>query len=359
MADLYNYIILLKVNVSWLNKKWATVLLHILIWLIVFSLPYLLIRYPVNEDRRDPDENGFFLMNNLTGLLWIATFYLNARVFTPLFIYTKKNIYYILTLVVLFSVIMVIHFFLFTHLIHNRPFILRRSIGANLFPFLLAIAVSIVYRMIRDRNKTEKLLQQTQAETMKSELSFLRSQVSPHFMFNVLNNILALARLKSDQLEPTIFKLSTLMRYMLYETDEERVLLQKEIDYLNSYIDLQKQRIGGKVKLSIDILPAESHYEIAPMLLIPFIENAFKHGTAHVKDAQIDITMQVVNDELNFVIRNRFDALDSNEHKDKTAGIGLNNVMRRLKLLYPDKHNLLITKENGWFVVSLQINLQQ
>lgn len=333
-------------------------MLHILIWVVVFTLPYLLIRYPVNENRKDPDDNGFFLMNNLTGLLWVAIFYLNARVFTPLLLYTKKYIYYILTFVVLFGVIMVIHYFLFTHLIHNRPFILRRSIGANLFPFLLAIAVSIVYRMIQDRNKTEMLLQQRQAETMKSELSFLRSQVSPHFMFNVLNNILALARLKSDQLEPTIFKLSTLMRYMLYETNEEKVLLQKEIDYLNSYIDLQKQRIGGKVKLSVNILPAESHYEIAPMLLIPFIENAFKHGAAHVKDAQIDIEMKVVNGELNFVISNRFDAHDSDEHKDKTTGIGLNNVIRRLKLLYPEKHSLFITKENGWFVVTLQLNLQ-
>jgi len=346
------------VNVIWLNKKWATVLLHILIWVVVFSLPYLLIRYPVNENRKDPDDNGFFLMNNLTGLLWVAIFYLNARILTPLLLYTKKYIYYILTFVVLFGVIMIIHYFLFTHLIHNRPFILRRSIGANLFPFLLAIAVSIVYRMILDRNKTETLLRQRQAETMKSELSFLRSQVSPHFMFNVLNNILALARLKSELLEPTIFKLSTLMRYMLYETDEEKVLLQREIEYLNSYVDLQKQRIGGKVKLSVNISPAESHYEIAPMLLIPFIENAFKHGTVHIKDAQIDITMQVVNGELNFIVSNRYDALDSNEHKDKTAGIGLNNVVRRLKLLYPNKHSLLITKENDWFVVTLQLNLQ-
>jgi len=333
-------------------------LLHILIWVVVFSLPYLLIRYPVNENRKDPDDNGFFLMNNLTGLLWVAIFYLNARILTPLLLYTKKYIYYILTFVVLFGVIMIIHYFLFTHLIHNRPFILRRSIGANLFPFLLAIAVSIVYRMILDRNKTETLLRQRQAETMKSELSFLRSQVSPHFMFNVLNNILALARLKSELLEPTIFKLSTLMRYMLYETDEEKVLLQREIEYLNSYVDLQKQRIGGKVKLSVNISPAESHYEIAPMLLIPFIENAFKHGTVHIKVVQIDITMPVVNGELNFIVSNRYDALDSNEHKDKTAGIGLNNVVRRLKLLYPNKHSLLITKENDWFVVTLQLNLQ-
>lgn len=176
-------------------------------------------------------------------------------------------------------------------------------------------------------------------------------------MFNVLNNILALARLKSDQLEPTIFKLSTLMRYMLYETDEERVSLQKEIDYLNSYIDLQKQRVGGKVKLDVHIPQAEAPQEIAPMLLIPFIENAFKHGTGHIKNAQIYINMSVEHDTLNFVVRNRYDASETNESKDRTSGIGLANVMRRLNLLYKEKHDLLITKEDGWFVVSLQINL--
>lgn len=343
-------------KMGWLNKRWVQVVFHIAAWLIVFSLPFLLRRYPATDAPKDRDESGFFLMNNLTALLWIGIFYLNAYVLTPAFIYTKKYLYYFLIITGLFVIIMTIHSWLFVSLI-SKPLLLSRSIGFNIPPFMLAIAVSIAYRMILDKNKTDKQLEQKQKENLTSELSFLRSQVSPHFMFNVLNNILALARLKSDQLEPTIFKLSTLMRYMLYETDEEKVSLQKEIDYLNSYIDLQKQRIGGKVKLTIDIPDAEAHHEIAPMLLIPFIENAFKHGTAHIKNAQINISMHVENNMLSFMIRNRYDALDNNDSKDKTSGIGLANVMRRLKLLYDEKHTLFITKEDGWFVVSLQINL--
>ncbi|MBN8789947.1 MAG: histidine kinase [Terrimonas sp.] len=344
-------------KMGWINKSWVKVVFHVAAWIIVFSLPFLLRRYPAVDTPKDPDERGFFLVNNLTALLWIGVFYFNAYILTPVFIYNKKYLYYFLIILGLFVVIMTIHSWLFISLITGRGFLLSRSIGFNIPPFMLAIAVSTAYRMIIDKNKTDKLLQQKQEENFKSELSFLRSQVSPHFMFNVLNNILALARLKSDQLEPTIFKLSTLMRYMLYETDEERVSLQKEIDYLNSYIDLQKQRVGGKVKLDVHIPQAEAHQEIAPMLLIPFIENAFKHGTGHIKNAQIYINMSVAHDTLNFVVRNRYDASETNESKDRTSGIGLTNVMRRLNLLYKEKHDLLITKEDGWFVVSLQINL--
>lgn len=344
-------------RMGWLNKTWVRVVFHIAAWIIVISLPFLLRRYPAMERPQDPDERGFFLVNNLTALLWIAVFYFNAYILTPKFIYTKKYFYYFLISLGMFAAIMAIHSWLFVSLITGKQFLLSRSIGFNIPPFMLAIAVSTTYRMIIDKNKADKQLQEKQEENLKSELSFLRSQVSPHFMFNVLNNILALARLKSDQLEPTIFKLSTLMRYMLYETDEEKVSLQKEIDYLNSYIDLQKQRVAGKVKLEINIPQAEAHYEIAPMLLIPFIENAFKHGAGHIKNAQIDINMHVENDTLNFIVRNRYDASETNESKDKTSGIGLTNVMRRLNILYKEKHDLLITKEDGWFIVSLQIKL--
>lgn len=340
-----------------LNKRWVQVILHIAAWLIVFSLPFLLRRYPASDAPKDADENGFFFMNNLTALLWIGMFYLNAYVLTPAFIYTKKYLYYFLIILGLFAIIMLIHSWLFVTLITSRPLLLSRSIGFNIPPFMLSIAVSTAYRMIMDKTKTDKQVEQKQKENLTSELSFLRSQVSPHFMFNVLNNILALARLKSDQLEPTIFKLSTLMRYMLYETDEESVSLQKEIDYLNSYIDLQKQRIGGKVKLTVNIPDAEAHHEIAPMLLIPFIENAFKHGTGHIKNAQINISMHVEKNVLTFMVSNRYDALDNDNSKDKTSGIGLANVMRRLKLLYDEKHSLFITREDGWFIVSLQLNL--
>lgn len=210
--------------------------------------------------------------------------------------------------------------------------------------------------MINDRIKTERLIKEKETENLKTELSFLRSQVSPHFMFNVLNNMVALARKRSDELEPSLIKLSSLMRYMLYETDEDKVALEKEIDYLQSYIDLQQQRFGKHVKVNVLFQKDDINYSIEPMLLIPFVENAFKHGTGLIEDAQIDIDLSVKNGLLQFFVRNKYNGT-TGEVKDKTSGIGLNNVQRRLNLLYNDHHNVLINKKDDWFTVSLQLNL--
>ncbi len=174
-------------------------------------------------------------------------------------------------------------------------------------------------------------------------------------MFNIMNNMVALARKKSEILEPSLIKLSSLLRYMLYET-EEKVPLQKEIEYLESYIDLQSQRFGNKVKIETSIKKPEDHLEIEPMLLIPFVENAFKHGTGLIENAEIDIDLKTEKNLLYFSVRNKFND-GTDEVKDKSSGIGLVNVQRRLDLLYGNKHSLLITKHDDWFVVSLQIVL--
>jgi two-component system, LytTR family, sensor kinase len=201
-----------------------------------------------------------------------------------------------------------------------------------------------------ERNAKDKV-----NENLKTELSFLRSQVSPHFMFNVLNNMVSLARKKSDLLEPSLIKLSSLLRYMLYETDE-KVPLQKEIEYLQSYIDLQQQRFGSTIKIEAEMHAGDAYLEIEPMLLIPFVENAFKHGTGMIDDAEINIELKVEKCLLTFSARNKFNEA-SVEMKDKTSGIGLVNVQRRLSLLYDTRHSLMITKQGSWFVVSLQILL--
>jgi LytS/YehU family sensor histidine kinase len=146
------------------------------------------------------------------------------------------------------------------------------------------------------------------------------------------------------------------MRYMLYETDEQKVPLQKEVEYLHSYIDLQQQRFGKKLVVNVDIAPADDTYEIEPMLLIPFVENAFKHGTGLIQEPQIDIELHAKNHLLQFSVRNKYNC-GSVEIKDKTSGIGLTNVKRRLKLLYGSNHTLLVTNKDGWFLTSLQLNL--
>ena len=152
-------------------------------------------------------------------------------------------------------------------------------------------------------------------------------------------------------------KLSGLMQYMLYETDEEKVPVKAEADYLQSYIELQQQRFGPKVKVNLSILLANEWNEIEPMLLIPFVENAFKHGIGMIDDPEIDITLKTDNkNELFFYVKNKYNSGYA-QIKDKTSGIGLANVQRRLNILYGDRHNLTIKKEEGHFEVILTLKL--
>ncbi|HEU0063832.1 MAG TPA: histidine kinase [Flavisolibacter sp.] len=225
-----------------------------------------------------------------------------------------------------------------------------------MFPCLFFLAISTAYKMIQDRTKLEKEKKEKETENLKTELSFLRSQVSPHFMFNVLNNMVALARKKSDILESSLIKLSSLLRYMLYETADENVPLEKEIDYLQSYIDLQQQRFGKNLHVETCFSNSDKSYFIQPMLLIPFVENAFKHGTGMINDPFIHIKLKVEQSILKFHVSNRFNEA-SNEIKDKSSGIGLANVLRRLQLLYGTKQQIKIEKGNGIYSVLLQINL--
>jgi sensor histidine kinase YesM len=144
---------------------------------------------------------------------------------------------------------------------------------------------------------------------------------------------------------------------MLYETDEEKVLLEKEIDYLQSYIDLQIQRFGSKVKVKACMDHYDKSYFIEPMLLIPFVENAFKHGTGFIQNAEIIIELKAHNNVIQFMVANQFDS-SAQEEKDKTSGIGLQNVRRRLNLLYENRHTLSIDNRDNKYVVSLQLNLR-
>jgi two-component system LytT family sensor kinase len=287
----------------------------------------------------------------------MAFFYLNALVLMSRFTYKRKYWQYAGVQLVILAVILSEGSLQYKVLIRpGEIFDLRRPILFNFFIYLFMLASSTAYTLIRDKIKADNLAQEKENEYLKTELSLLRSQVSPHFMFNVLNNMVSLARKHSDQLEPSLIKLSSLMRYMLYETDEDKVSLEKEIDYLQSYIDLQQQRFGKKVKVCVEMQSMNDQYQIEPMLLIPFVENAFKHGTGMIEDAQIKISLRAENKVLKFTVSNKFSAV-SNEIKDKTSGIGLTNVTRRLNLLYGRNHQLSITKDDKFFIVSLQLNL--
>ena len=344
-------------NAQWFSQKWLIILLHALCWILLFSLPYFL--RPSFDDAHHElfKENwiGFAYVYSLNRILWMGLFYLNANVITPKVFYKKKVWAYIGILVLIFATLLFMDWLFFLLFIKGLSYTIRNFFSFNFFPVLFVLTASTAYRMIYDRNKASRLQKEKEHENLKTELSLLRSQVSPHFMFNVLNNMVALARKGSDQLEPSLIKLSSLLRYMLYETDE-KVPLQKEVEYLQSYIDLQQQRFGKGVQVNACMNAIDGVYYMEPMLLIPFVENAFKHGTGLIDNARIDIELKAEKNLLSFSVRNKFNE-HSVEIKDKTSGIGLANVQRRLELLYGSKHSLLITKQEGWFIASLQIYL--
>jgi len=226
------------------------------------------------------------------------------------------------------------------------------------FPPIPFLIVSTVYRLIIDKIAYDKRQKEILAEQLSIKLKFLRSQISPHFIFNVLTNLVSLARKKSEQLEPALIKLSDLMRYMLYESDEKKVPLAKEVEYLKSYIELQKLRFGHDVAIeaNVQIPDKELQRSIEPMLLIPFVENAFKHGMG-VDEPLIQIHLTANNSKLEFDVQNKFND-DINESKDNSSGIGLENIQSRLKLLYPKEHALVLSKENGLFHIHLTLLLK-
>ena len=346
-------------EIKWFRNRYVILLAHILAWIVLFSLPMLL-RPSYHEEKQhiEPISPAVtFIIFRLNDIFLISFFYFNAWVLIPLFFYKKEWIKYMFSLAAAFSVLVCISWFMminFTY--HDQGFTFRKHLFFSTMGFIFMLACSITFKIVSDKIVSDKLAGEKENENLKTELSLLRMQVSPHFMFNVLNNMVALARKQSPLLEPSLIKLSSLMRYMLYETGEAKVPLEKETEYLQSYIDLQEQRFGKKVVINVTIGNTGGEHEIEPMLLIPFVENAFKHGTGMIANPQIDISLFAENNKLTLFVSNKYDSA-SKEIKDEHHGIGLHNVQRRLDLLYGTKYELLINSNDDTFTVALKIEL--
>jgi two-component system, LytTR family, sensor kinase len=226
-----------------------------------------------------------------------------------------------------------------------------------LFPSLMVFLASVFYSIAVDRIRTEKQQKESKAMQVEMELKFLRSQISPHFLFNIMTNLVFLARKKSEQLEESLLMLSSLMRYMLYDAGN-KISLQQELEYLESYVALQKLRFGRDVDIAFNIIisPEDKIRTVEPMLLIPFAENAFKHGTGYVDRPFIDMNLSVDDGTLVFKVKNKFDR-ESDTSKDQNSGIGLSNVRSRLALLYYGRHVLIIHDDNNLFNIELTLKL--
>lgn len=222
--------------------------------------------------------------------------------------------------------------------------------------FVLILIIGTSFEMLQDWERRGKIIEKTEKEKLSAELSFLKSQINPHFFFNTLNSIYALAATDSYNTQRAILLLSNMMRYVLYESNVEQVGLAKEVQFINDFIDLQKLRYSKANGRNIEFRYDRdiTAYRIEPLLLVPFVENAFKHSHSYSRKGEITVSMETEkNDGLVFRVSNTIGEFP--EQMEQDSGIGLENVKRRLDLLYPGRHQLIMNRSNGTFNVTLKL----
>jgi len=336
-------------------KKGLQVFWHVFIWLSLVSFVLFVVR---NNDRFT--TQGILVLFVLYGLINISLFYINYLILIPRFL-DRKN-YAVYAMAVLFVVVGYGLAKYGVGRIFPNDVLLRNStniIGfwsyfiSTVITSLMFIFLSIVLKFSIAWFLNERIQRDLENQRLTAELAFLKSQINPHFLFNSLNSIYSLAYQKSDNTPGAILKLSEIMRYMLYESNDNKVALEKELQYLQNYIDLQKIRFGKNAFIDFKIEGVVGDQRIVPLLLIAFIENAFKHGVANDAATAIQLLIRIDATTLYFFIRNKKHA----NNRDAVGGIGLSNVKRRLDLLYPRKYSLEIRDEIDTYTCELSLVL--
>ena len=324
---------------------------HVLFWTYLLGLPFL--TWGGTEEGRRVLIRLFPMM-----LTNIPLFFLNTAWLAPQLLRKRGIGPYLLSVIVLSAVFIFLQVAMKSWLLHCTFIKELKDPLRVIFHVLFVTAVSTGYALTAYLTNQEKAREQERGERLQSELSFLRSQISPHFIFNILNSIVYLIRSRSALAEPVTIKLSELIRYMLYESADTQIPLEKELEYLKNYIELQKIRFEEDVDIRLTIDNKAAAQIIEPLLMIPFVENAFKHGVGLIDHPVIEVSVKFDERELFFSVRNKI-AQEGPETKDNSSGIGLRNVTRRLELLYPDTHQLEVRQEGNWFIVNLNLQFHR
>ncbi len=365
------------------RNKLVTISIHIAVWLIVICL-YQLFLFTNSIE--------FNLVFNIIDLsLHICVFYVTLLLLMPLFL-KKRFFLYIFLSLLLISGISFLKFY--NHTVHFKPpvpfdqvdkeappqppndmFVQgqrppmpgngnrnepdpgrfpKRVILFNSGGVILFYAFAFSFAFVQRWQSEEKNRATREKEQVKTELAFLKQQINPHFLFNSLNSIYSLAITQSEFTTDAILKLSSILRYVLYESEKGKVNLSDELVIIQNYIDLQKLRITEKVKVTYNVEGTVDSHKIEPFILIPLIENAFKYGVDNINESFIDIDIRLKDNQLNFNIENK---ITPNFKKSEDSGIGLRNINRRLELLYPEQYSFDWKEKDQVFYVSLEINL--
>lgn len=335
--------------------KSSVVIAHITGWLICLSLPLLFISGQTGDH---PALSILFSTDYLVfGVTYVALFYFHTYFLLPRLYFRRRYVLYFCFVSLL--LLMINYMRPFDHLFSRTP----HPVAAHRLPllkldtvsdflFLLTISLSIALAITRRRRQTEQQALYAETRKTQAELSFLKAQINPHFLFNTLNNIYSLAMTRNENTAMSIMKLSNMLRYVTEDTRHDYVLLENEIDCLRDYIDLQKLRLTTKTQVNFSVTGSPGIKCIAPLVLLPFLENAFKYGVSNHEPSEINIQLATSENHIHFFCSNKLFRMVSDNSQ---TGIGITNTRQRLDHLYPDKYELQISEDNGAYAITLQL----
>lgn len=337
-------------------RKVAILFIHLMIWLIVIVAPVFLTL--ASKENVTPDLLTYYILEALfhpivfyTFFVYIipATIYRKGKVLSTIAIYMVSMLALILIKsFVLLAIINLVQLDLGEHNVLDIRVLAGTGVN-TVFMVALALLIRIALYWAKDkRNKTELQLQE-----QKMEVELLKAQINPHFFFNTLNNIYSLVYKKSDDAPAAVMKLSEIMRYIIYDSKAQMVPMEKELEQLNNYIELERLRSSDPGFIEIETRGNFSASVVPPMLFLSFAENAFKHGKRKVKKPGIRFIITVENGKINFSVINYILTEPHNNHPGE--GIGMQNTRRRLELLYPNCHKLNVKKDKDKYEVRLEL----
>ena len=340
-----------------LSRK-QEVRIHILFWSFMAYLTLVVFDTTNGNSLRLMEIDLF----GVTGaIIFILTFYLNYLFLLPFTFKPFKWTKALISIVGLFAFFIVLRYLIEQKLTvalfdtqnyydnFSLAFYILDNIYYGSFPIIASSFLWIIIFVIRLLHYNQQIIE----EQKNTEIKFLKAQINPHFIFNTLNNIYSMVYFKSDKSLPAIEKLSQIMRFTTYESQKEKIKLSEEINYIKAYIELEQLRHEEQYTVNLDLPSNETHVEIPPYILSPFVENALKHGKATVENP-IEIKLTRTKTTLNFVVKNEI----STNKKDKLGGIGLENLKKRLELYYPKSHNLELSETDNVFIAQLEIQLR-
>ena len=292
-------------------------------------------------------------------LIGVSIFYINVYYFMPRTLFKEKFLAYVgsvgLTIIVMLGILTLLASWCDVVTTDN----LRRPVGLPTFSWLTPIfgmffTSTLFGYFVRDRQSHKREIDLTH-QNIEFEMKFLKSQINPHFLFNALNNIYALSVIKSERTPDMILKLSDMLRYTLYGSESKKVKVGREIDYISNFIEFQKLKMDSEPNIKVDTTNCNTELLIEPMLLIPFIENSFKHGNIdNVKRGWLQLEIKTLGPMLIFKVKNSLPSISIN--KDEVGGIGVENVRKRLEILYPGRFKLDIQTSESAYSVYMEID---